>query len=142
MTGKPEDFLVQVWKKQLDAGWRMLEALVEGATRVHEMQLEAAAQAHADAEATRQAIAAAADAAQVLKAQTEWARANVEKSAAYWRSLYQAVIETNAALVNCARGGTPVAVPEALGLELIDSAYKKWLDAAQRFYRPAEKVSA
>ena len=124
---KPEDLFLQTWKAQLDAGMRALETITEGAIRMHEAQLEAATEAHADLEATRKAIASATDASHVLQLYTEWSRANAEKSFACWRSLLQA--------------GTPEAPPQMLKLEMIDSAYKQWLDTVQRFYKPLEKTN-
>lgn len=152
MSGKPENFLIQAWKKQCDAGLRVIETIIEGATKIRETQLHAAAEAHADAEATRKAIAAATDASQLLTLQTEWARANVDRSLAYWRSMYQTVMETDAALMKCVYSGA-VAVPEALKtadldaskqalLGMIDGAYQQWLDAARQFYKPVEKAGA
>jgi phasin family protein len=146
---KPEDMFMQAWKAQLDAGLRVLETITEGAIRMHEAQLEAATEAHADADATRKALAAATDASQVMKLYAEWARANAEKSLAYWRSLLQAGTQTDAAVAKCVGSGTPVALPEVFKtadldaskqamLGLIDGAYRQWLDAAQRMYRPAE----
>lgn len=140
MTTRPEDFLLQAWKRQADSGLRLLEAMVEGSTRIREIQLEAAAQAHADAEATRKALAAASDIPQLLELQTQWAQANAEKCLAYWRSVGQTVMETDAALVKCARGAAAVPLPESFNA--IDGAYKQWLDAAQRFYKPVEKAAA
>ena len=98
MNRNTEDFLVQAWKQQLDAGLRVIETLVEGATKLHEVQIEAAADAHADAVATHKAIAAAADLSQLLRLQAEWSRANTEKCGAYWRDLFGVVVETQAAL--------------------------------------------
>ena len=121
LEAKPQDMFMQAWKAQLDAGMRVFEAVAEGAMRVCEAQLEAATEAHADLEATRKAIAAATDAAQLLKLQTEWATANAQKSFAYWRSLLQA--------------GTPEAPPQMLNLGMLDSAYKQWLENVQRLYQ-------
>jgi len=125
-TTKPEDVLLQAWKRQADAGLRLLEAMVEGSTRMREIQLEAAAQAHADAEATRKALAAASDLPQILKLQTQWAQANAGKCLAYWRSVFQSVMETDAALVKCMYAEAAVPLP----------------GAAQRFYKPLEKAAA
>lgn len=138
MNGKPEDFLMQAWKQQLDASLRFIEILIEGATKLHEVQLEAAADAHADAEATRKSVAAA-DPSQLLKLQTEWAGANMEKCAAYWRGLYGVAAETQAELVKCLCAQPLAAAPggdssKAL-LGLIDNAYKQWLDTTQQFYK-------
>ena len=87
MTAKPEDFLLQTWKQQLDLGLRLIETMVEGAIKLREVQIEAATDAHADAVATRKSVADANDLAQLVKLQAEWTRANVQKCAAYWRDL-------------------------------------------------------
>jgi len=121
MTNTPDQFLMQAWKAQIDAGLRVLETISEGAIRMHEAQLEAATEAHADLEATRKALAAATEASQVMKLCAEWARANAGKSLAYWRSLLQA--------------GTPEAPPQMLNLGMLDSAYKQWLENVQRLYQ-------
>ena len=153
MTTKSEDFLLQACKRQAESGLRMLEAVIEGSTRMRELQLEAAAQAHADVEATRKALTAATDLSQLVKLQTQWLQANAERCFAYWRSVGQTVMETDAALVKCACGGAGVPLPESFKaadldaskqalLGMVDGAYKQWLDAAQRFYQPAERVAA
>jgi hypothetical protein len=128
MSAKPEDMFMQAWKAQLDAGMQMLESVTEAAIRMHETQLEAATEAHADAAATRKAIAAATDPSQLTRLCAEWARRNAGKSFAYWRSLMQAA--------------TPEAPPGVLKMETIDSAYKQWLDTVQRFYKPFERAGA
>ena len=98
---KPEDFLLDAWKQQVDIGFRMIETLIEGATKLHEAQLEAACEAHADVVATRKTMAAATSASELLKLQAQWAGANVESCMAYWRQMYEAMGSTNADLVNC-----------------------------------------
>jgi phasin family protein len=127
------------WKRQLDVGLSVMEAVVEGAIRMRECQLEAAAQAHADLEATRKAIAAAADFPALLKLQADWARANAEKSAAYWRSLSQCIANTDAAVVKCSY--PQAEAPDAL-LGAMDGAYRQWLQTVQRLYQPLEKATA
>jgi phasin family protein len=134
------------WKRQLDVGLNVMEAVVEGAVRMRECQLEAAAQAHADLEATRQAIAAAPDFPALLKLQGDWARANAERAAAYWRSLYQCVADTDAAVMKCSCAGAPASLaaapsPDAL-LGAMDGAYRQWLQTVQRLYQPVEKATA
>ena len=148
MTTQAEDFLVQAWKQQLDSGLGMIEAIVEGATKLHEVQIEAAADAHADAVATRKSIAAATDVTQLLKLQTEWTRANAEKCAAYWRALYEVAVQTQGELARCLCAQPSIASGDesktAL-LSLIDSTYKQWLGATQQFYKlpaiPAEAAA-
>ena len=116
-------------------------------------QLEAAAQAHADLEATRKALAAASNMPQLLKLQAEWAQANASKCLAYWRSVCEAAMQTDAALVKCACREAAVPLPESFKstdleasrealLGMVDGAYKQWLDAAQRFYQPVERAAA
>ena len=141
MISKPEDFFLLAWKQHLDASLRMAQTVIDGAIRIRELQLQAAADAHADAEATRKSIAAASDPVQVLRLQAEWTRANVEKCAAYWRSMFQALADTQGALVSCLGTPAPAAVPGAdpdsrrALLGLIDNAYQQWLDSTQQFYK-------
>ena len=132
----PNPFM-QAWKAQLDAGLRVFETLTEGAIRIWEAQLEAATQAHADVEATRKAIAGAADAEQVMKLYGEWARANTEKSLACCRSFVEVVAETDKEVVKCV--GTPMALPPSVDLGMIDTAYKQWLQNVQRMYQSAAR---
>jgi hypothetical protein len=108
------DVFLQGWKAQLDAVLRLAETVTEAAMRMHEVQLNAAAEAHADAEATRKAIAAASDFAQAMTIYTEWARSNAGKSLQYWRALLQA--------------GTP------------EAPYNPWLGVLQQFSKTYEKT--
>src|SRR5688572_4383982 len=108
------DVLLQSWKAQLDATLRLAKTVTEAAMRMHEVQLEAAADAHADAEATRKAIAAASGWHDALKIYTEWARGNAGKSLEYWRALVQA------------------SSPEG--------PYNPWLGVLQQFSKPLEKI--
>lgn len=135
MITQPNDFLVQVWKQQLDGCLRTIETLVEGATKLRELQLAAAMDAHADLEATRDAMAATHDPARVLELQTQWARANAEKCAAYWRRFYEVGAQTQASLVQCmvaapAAAVSPTVDDSGQAVLLMDQVYKRWLDAA------------
>jgi phasin family protein len=139
MTVQSEDFLIQAWKQQLDSGLGMIEAIVEGATKLHEVQIEAATDAHADAVATRKSIAAAGGMEELLKLQTEWTRANAEKCAAYWRALCEVAAQTQGELARCMCAQPPSIAggdeSKTALLSLIDSTYKQWLDTTQQFYR-------
>ena len=95
------DAALQAWKRQLDAGFRVIETLTEAAERMHETQLEAAATAHADAVATQQAASGAKDAAELAQLQMQWARANAEKAVAYWRAMYENAAQTGQELAAC-----------------------------------------
>jgi len=139
MTAKPEDFLLQACKQQLDVGLRAMEALVEGTTRLRQMQLEAATAVHADLDAMRKSIAATSDLARLAELQMQWMRANAERWADYWRKVHEVATQTQAQLAGCFHARPPAAAPidpskQAL-FTLMDSAYKQWLDATQQFYK-------
>jgi phasin family protein len=141
MITQSNDFLMQAWRQQVDGCLRTIETLVEGATRLRDIQLEAAADAHAALDVTREAIAATTDPARVLELQAQWARANAERCAAYWRRFYEVGVQMQASLAQCMvpapAAAAPVAVDESKRtmLTLIDHAYKQWLDTAQQFYK-------
>lgn len=97
----PENLLLQAWKQQLDIGFRVMETLLEGATKLREAQLEAACGAHADAVATQKALAQATSASELLRLQAQWAGASLESSMAYWRAVYEAMTDTSTNLSNC-----------------------------------------
>jgi phasin family protein len=142
MNSKPEDFFMQAWKQQLDIGLRVMETLVEGATKLREMQLEAATQAHADLEATRRSIASASDVSRLLELHTQWTQANARKCADYWRGVYDVAVRTQTDLAGCfaalpaaATPAAPVDESKQALLQLLDGAYKQWLEATQQFYK-------
>lgn len=99
--------MMDAWKRQLDTTMRITEALIEGSTRMHEVQIEAATEAHADAVATQRALASAAGPAELLRIQTEWLAANQKKSMEYWKGLVEAAAATNAQVMGCLREATP-----------------------------------
>jgi phasin family protein len=107
MTTTIDNAMVQTWKKQLDMTMRVTEAIIEGSTRMHEVQIEAATDAHADAVATQKSLASAAGPADLLRIQTEWLAANQRKSMEYWRQLYEAAAETNARVMRCLGEAAP-----------------------------------
>ncbi len=139
MTAKPEDFLLQAWKQQLDLGLRLIETMVEGAIKLREVQIEAATDAHADAVATRKSLAEANDLTKVLTLQAEWTRANAHKCAAYWRDLYEVATRTQGELASRAGVQPPAAAiegdPNKALFGMMDDAYRQWLGATQKFYR-------
>lgn len=101
METTADSTMMRTWKKQLDVAMRVTEAIIEGSTRMHEVQIEAATEAHADAVATQKSLASAASPTELLRIQTEWLAANQRKSVEYWKALYEAAAETNARLVQC-----------------------------------------
>ena len=107
MATTTEDTMMETWKRQLDATMRITEAIIEGSTRMHEVQIEAATEAHADAVATQKALAGAKGPDELLRIQTEWLAANQKKSMEYWRGLYEAAAATNAQVMSCMRDAAP-----------------------------------
>ena len=124
-------------KPAVDCNMRVVEALVEGATRIHELQLQAATEAHAGAVATQKTVAQTADPGKIAQLYGEWMIANAQKSVAYWQSIAQVVMETNAAILKCFGEGAS-AVPVA-GL---DDAYTRWAKATRDFYTTAATLPA
>lgn len=107
MADTGSNVMLDAWKRQLDATLRVTEAIIEGSTRMHEVQIEAATDAHADAVATQKSLAAASSPAELLRLQTEWMAANQRKSMQYWKSLYEAAAATNAQVMRCLRDAVP-----------------------------------
>ncbi len=107
MATTTDNAMLETWKRQLDASMRITEAIIEGSTRMHEVQIEAATEAHADAVATQRSLASAAGPADLLRIQTEWLAANQRKSMEYWRHLYEAAAETNARVMSCLGNAAP-----------------------------------
>ncbi|MDH3320502.1 MAG: phasin family protein [Betaproteobacteria bacterium] len=99
--------MMEAWKRQLDAAMRLTEAVIEGSQRMREVQIEAAANAHADAVATQKALAGASGPDELMRIQTEWLAANQRKSVEYWRRLYEAAAETNTQVMTCLRESMP-----------------------------------
>jgi hypothetical protein len=139
----PADFFVKACKQNIDCGMQVIEALVEGAAKVRELQLEAASEAHAGTVATQKSIAATNDPAEMWKQYGQWMLSNAQKSATYWQTVAQACAETNAAVFKCMTSGAQQfqaslpgggdAAKTALS-GMIDGAYKQWLDATREFY--------
>lgn len=140
MTNQLQDTAVTAWKTQVDTWWRALEAIEEGARKMHEIQLEAAVEAHASTEASRKQLVGAADAQALWRIQTEWLSRNLADAQEYWRRLAEVARETQAAVAVCV--GTPVTgatLPsggEGALLAMVDKAYRQWLDTTRQLYAP------
>jgi len=143
-TAKPkaEEMTVTAWKGGIDAWWRALEAMTEGARKMHEIQLKAAVEAHASTEASRKQLAGAADAQAAWRIQTEWLSRNAADSLAYWRGLAEVAGETQAAVAACMAAqaplGMPLGIPGQGGkdavMQMMDKAYRQWLETTQQLY--------
>ena len=122
-------------KSQLDAVMKALEGVVECARRIHEVQLEAAVEAHASAEATRQQLQGARDAQELWRIQSEWLSGCLTESLSYWSALSQAVLESQASIA------ASLGQPSALLPGGMDGAYQQWLEATRKALEaPAAQV--
>ena len=122
MTAKPEDFLLQAWKQQLDLGLRLIETIVDGAIKLREVQIKAA---------------------------SDLTRANAEKCAAYWRELYEVAARSQAKVASRTEVHPPTAtqnfhripmgtLPEShVGAELAPTPAKR--RPSRRAHAPAAK---
>ena len=143
-TAKPEEMAVTAWKGGIDAWWRALEAMTEGARKMHEVQIKAATEAHASTEASRKQLAGVADAQAAWRIQAEWLSRNANESLTYWRRLAEIAGETQAAVAACvaAQGplGMPLGIPGQGGkdamMQMMDKTYRQWLETTQQFYAP------
>jgi hypothetical protein len=76
MAAPTDNTMLGTWKRQLDGAMRLTEVVIEGTERMREVQIEAAADAHADAVATQKSLAAATSPAELMRIQAEWLAAN------------------------------------------------------------------
>jgi hypothetical protein len=143
MADATELFLEQ-WKKQAESGVRMMDAMVEATARMREAQLAAAQETHARAEALQQALASAKSAQEMWGEQWNWTIASCERSAAYWRNLFEAMNEANAKIARCMREGAGAAGPlpfsgelPSTGLQAVDNAYRDMIKTSQQFLQSA-----
>lgn len=107
MPAPNDKAMLDAWKRQLDAAMRMTEVVIEGTERMREVQLEAAAEAHADAVATQKSLAAATTPQELMRIQAEWLAANQRKSMEYWKSLFECASQTNAEVMRCLGESAP-----------------------------------
>ena len=145
-TAKPkaEAMTVTAWKGGIDAWWRALEAMTEGARKMHEIQLKAAAEAHASTESSRKQLAGAVDTEAAWRIQAEWLSRNANESLTYWRRLAEIAGETQAAVAACVAAQAPFAMPPGIPgqggkdamMQMMDKAYRQWLETTQQFYAP------
>ena len=147
MTAKPEDLVTKVWRQQIGATLRLIETITEQSSRIREVQLAAALDAHRNAEATRALFEQASDAQELLRIQSEWLSGNLEKSLAYWRRLYEAAAQTQFGVMKCMCEPMGVIAPQAPAasnialFDMMGDAYKRWLDSTRQFYAaPAAPV--
>ena len=145
MIAKPDDLMMNAWKQQVGTALKVLEAVTEESRKMHEFQLAAAVEAHASAVSTRERFEKAADAQELWRIQSDWWSANLNRSLAYWRQLYEAAGRTQACLAGCAgipAGSTAPATSNVALFEMMNDAYKRWVETAGQIYTARAGVSA
>jgi len=148
MAGGTDQILEQ-WRKHAEAGVRMMDAVVEATTRMREAQLAAAEETHERVQALQKSLTAAQSAQEMWGEQWNWALASCERSAAYWRNLFEAMNEANGKIANCMREGASVAGPlpfsgdlPSTGFQVVDSAYREMIKSSQQFLQSATSAFA
>jgi len=142
MTNAMDQFF-DAWKQQVEASVRMMDALVEADAKLRGSQLSAANEAHERTQALEKALADCKNAQELWGAQWNWALATCERSAAYWRNLFEVMQEANAKMARCmqerVQGAAQAQVPgigalPATGFPAFDQAYRDLLKASQQFF--------
>ena len=82
-------------------------------------------------------------------AQWNWALAGCERSAAYWRNLFEAMTEANSRIARCMQEGASAAGPlpfsgelPATGFQAVDSAYREMISLRSSSCNPLLKAFA
>lgn len=138
------DQLLEQWRKHAEGGVRMMDALVEATARMREAQLAAAQETHERMKKLQASLAAAKSAQEMWGEQWNWTLASCERSAAYWRALFEAMSEANTRIARCMQEGASAAGPlpfsgelPATGFQAVDSAYREMIRSSQQFLQSA-----
>jgi hypothetical protein len=138
------DQLLEQWRKHAEGGVRMMDALVEATTRVRETQLAAAQETHDRMKRLQESLAAAKSAQEMWGEQWNWTLASCERSAAYWRNLFEAMTEANTRIARCMQEGASAAGPlpfsgelPTTGFQVVDNAYREMIKSSQQFLQSA-----
>lgn len=148
MADGPDQILEQ-WRKHSEAGLRMMDAVVEAATRMREAQLAAAQETHQRMQALQRSLASAKSAQELWGEQWNWALGCAEQSAAYWRNLFEAMNEANGKVMRCMQEGSGAAGPlpfagelPSTGFDVVDKAYREMVRSSQQFLQAATNAFA
>jgi hypothetical protein len=141
--------MLEQWRKQAEAGVRMMDAVVEATTHMREAQLAAAQETHERVLALQKSLAAAKSAQELWGEQWNWTLASCERSAAYWRNLFEAMNEANGKIARCMQDGASAAGPlpfsgelPSTGFDVMDKAYREMLKSSQQFLQSATSTFA
>jgi hypothetical protein len=140
MTNGTDQFF-DAWKQQVEASVRVMDALVEADAKLRSSQLSAANEAHERTQALEKALADCKNAQELWGAQWNWALATCERSAAYWRNLFEVMQEANAKMARCMQERVQGAAQTrgagelpATGFPAFDQAYRELLKTSQQFF--------
>jgi hypothetical protein len=145
MGATSDDLVMQACRQQFEMAAAMIEAITEGSKQMREVQLRAAAEACAGAQALHKQIAEAGDAQALWRIQNEWVSANLARTLVYWRELYQVALAAQSSIARQmsahARLPATQAPAAALGaqgslFDMMDTAYKRWLESTRQLYAP------
>ena len=130
------------WKRQIDLGLQVAEAIVEGTQKAREIQRNAAAETHAWLEAARKTLGAAPP-GELAALDMRLAQENFAKMGQYWAALATNVRDTqsrifellmrNSAATPLLAEATPGQPADVLN-EMVDAGYKQWLNTLRSFY--------
>jgi len=143
------DQILEQWRKHAEAGIRMMDAVVEATTQMRETQLATAQETHQRMQALQKSLAAAKSAQEMWGEQWKWALASCERSAAYWRNLFESMNAANARIARCVQEGASAAGPlpfsgelPSTGFEVVDNAYRDMIKSSQQFLQSATTAFA
>jgi hypothetical protein len=143
------DQILEQWRKQSEAGVRMMDAVVEATSHMRESQLAAAQETHERIQTLQKALAAAKSAQEMWGEQWNWTLANCERAAAYWRDLFEAMNEANGKIARCMQDGASAAGPlpfsgdlPSTGFDVVDKAYRDMIKSSQQFLQSATNTFA
>ena len=143
------DQILEQWRKHAEAGVRMMDAVVEATTRMRETQLATAQETHERMQALQKSLAAAKSAQEMWGEQWNWTLASCERSAAYWRNLFESMSEANAKIARCMQEGAGAAGPlpfsgqlPTTGFQVVDNAYRDMIKTSQQFLQSATSAFA
>ena len=111
---------------------------------MREAQLAAAQETHERMQALQKSLAAAKSAQEMWGEQWNWALASCERSATYWRNLFETMNAANSKIARCVQEGASAAGPlpfsgdlPTTGFQVVDNAYREMIKSSQQFLQSA-----
>ncbi len=136
---KSEDLLMRAYRQQFEFAAGLIQSLTEGSKKLQETNLKAASEASASFATAQKQIAQTADPSEIWRIQTGWASQNIEKALASWRDLTNIALGAQSAIakrlaedVQRIDPETTVIETPANVVEMMERAYKQWLETTRR----------